>query len=76
MPGCIEIVGVDAGTVEQLGAILVGATHQGSQGELAGGRDLDQWRTSVIRVADQFDLLGGSQVIDDTLNALSCQTQP
>jgi hypothetical protein len=75
-PGCIEIVGVDASTVEQLGTIPVRATHQGFQGELAGGRDLDQRRTSVIRVADQLDLPGSSQVIDDTLNALSGQTQP
>jgi hypothetical protein len=30
----------------------------------------------MIRVADQLDLPGSSQVIDDTLNALSGQTQP
>jgi hypothetical protein len=40
----------------------------------AAGGDLDQWRTSVIRVADQLDLPGSSQVIDDTLNTFSGQT--
>ena len=75
-PGRIEIVGVDASPAEQLGTILVRSTHQGFQSDLAGRRYLHQWGTSVIRVANQLDLPGRSQVIDNTLNALSGQTQP